>query len=503
MELREFSSYEQFKQEFDREVRAHVQGYIRMGYLLRRATDTGIIRQSQYKSVAEFAWAEYHLKPDAVSKMMAVNERYSEGGYSERVAERYSGFGSSLLAEMLTLPEPVVNALPDTVTREVIRDVKREMKEEESITPMEVLAEETEPGQQAMETTLSKFLYQYYRENRECYRELHDYVLSCPERMDGHSEDGSREFTQNHLAPSGTGVKMVRIAGMGRFMLAIKGTDQPMELLNIRSGESEQISWAEAYEAMRSLCRGKDAKKDWEGWYGEPFEVSSEPGKAETEETEKKGESNSAKDPVKTGADTIFAPAQKNGDEGEKEKRPDEVAEMQGAVPEASKDEPEASEERSETLEELPETPEENQEVSEETPELQEEETEVPETVLESPEEASEEPLTTPEETPRTLVEMPETPVEVAETEPHQIAIDEMPEVLPPGYIKNGGGAEDELRVEERIWKEAAEKAERLFNTLSGNRWDADAGKIIGMMVDESEELCRLLEELVSMMDPS
>lgn len=439
MELREFSSYEQFKQEFDHEVRAHVQGYLRMGYLLRRAADTGIIMQSQYKTVAEFAWAEYHLKPDAVSKMMAVNERYSEGGYSECVAERYSGFGSSLLAEMLTLPEPVVNALPDTVTREVIRDVKRGIKEEESITPMEVMTEESEPGQQAMETTLSKFMFQYYRENREYYRELHDYVTSCCDRMDG----DSREFTQNHLAPSGTGIKMVRIAGMGRFMLSIKGTGQPLELLNMRSGESEEVSWADAYGTMRSLCRVADAKEDWEDWYGEPFDTI-----AETEKEEPILET-----PIKTGPDTVFAPAQQREDSGEEEEQQEEVLE---------------------TLEEAPET-------SEEKPELLEETLKISKEISESPEEA------------------PKVQGEEPDAMPHQIAIDEMPEILPPGYIVNGD-REEELQEEEQIWRKAAEKAERLFNALSGNHWNPDTGKVVGMMAEESGELFNLLNKLDSMM---
>lgn len=441
MQLRKFTSYEQFKQEFDHEVRAHVQGYIRMGYLLRRAADTGIILQSPYRTVAEFAWAEYHLKPDAVSKMIAVNERYSEGGYSERVAERYSGFGSSLLAEMLTLPESVVNALPDTVTREVIRDVKREMKEEESITPMEVMTEEKEPGQQAMETTLSKFFYQYYRDDRERYIELHDYVASCCERLDG----DSREFTQNHLAPAGVGVKMVRIVGIGRFMLSIKDIGQPIELLNMRSGESEKISWSEAYETMRNFCRIADAKKDWEDWYGEPFEVMAETAKEEREEAKELDTSDS---PVNTEINTVFAPAQQEETGGGEEQR-EEVSEVPGKP-------------------------------SEETSEI------------------SEGTLEIPEETPKTPKAIPKLPEEVPDATLHQIAIDEIPEVLPPGYIKNGGGVE--LKEEEKIWKIATEKAERLFNTLSDNYWGPDTGKVVEAMVEESEELFELLNELKSIM---
>ena len=82
-EIRQFQNYQEFKQAFDREARNQAAGFIRMGYLLKVARDTNVLYESGYRSISEFARHEYGLTDDAVSRMIAVNDRYSEGGYSD------------------------------------------------------------------------------------------------------------------------------------------------------------------------------------------------------------------------------------------------------------------------------------------------------------------------------------------------------------------------------------------------------------------------------------
>ena len=132
-ELMEFQSYDQFKAAFDVEARNQAENFIRMGYLLKVARDTNILYESGYKSISEFALQEYGIPGDAVSRMISANDRYSENGYSPKLTDRYSGYGKSLLSEMLTLSDEVVAALPDGITRQEIRDIKAEIKEEQKI----------------------------------------------------------------------------------------------------------------------------------------------------------------------------------------------------------------------------------------------------------------------------------------------------------------------------------------------------------------------------------
>ena len=149
-ELQRIATYGDFKRELDKTFTGISEGFVRAGYLLKQARDTDILKESGYKSVTEFAAAEYNLTETYVSRFIAINDRYSEGGYSDRLQERYQGYGMTKLAEMLTLPEQLADAIPPELSREEIRDVKREIAEEKKITDLEVMLE----GQQDTELFL-------------------------------------------------------------------------------------------------------------------------------------------------------------------------------------------------------------------------------------------------------------------------------------------------------------------------------------------------------------
>ena len=134
-------TYQEFKAATDREVYNQAEGFVRLGYLLRRAEDTDILSESGYKTVTEFAKAEYGLTETYVSRYININKRYSEGGYSDRLMERFQGFGLAKLADMLTLPDGVVEALPVEATRAQIQEVKREVARERQVSDLEILME--------------------------------------------------------------------------------------------------------------------------------------------------------------------------------------------------------------------------------------------------------------------------------------------------------------------------------------------------------------------------
>lgn len=273
----EFESYESFKQEFDLAYRSVTENYIRMGYLLKRARDTDILYQSGYKSIAEFAFKEYGLRDDTVSNMIKMNDRYSINGYSDRISEQFEGYGRTLLSEMLTLSDAVIGALPEGIKRETIREIKTEIKEEQTITDLEVMMEQKNLGQQAVENNLFKTLHQYFRENSRQYIELYELVTTSL----------TKEAALNLLAPSGIGVKMVRIPGVGRMMLSIKGLDRNLELVNVRQNETEEFTWTECLLALSGLCQGSEnPRKDWESCYGIPFPEESKPETIQTPEYE-------------------------------------------------------------------------------------------------------------------------------------------------------------------------------------------------------------------------
>lgn len=263
-ELQRIATYSDFKQELDKTFTGLSEGFVRAGYLLKQARDTDILRESGYKSVTEFAAAEYGLTETYVSRFIAINDRYSEGGYSDRLQERYRGYGMSKLAEMLTLPEPLADAIPPAVSREEIREVKREVAEENKLTDLEVMLE----GQQDTELSLpARAMKQYFHDNPEKY----------PEMMQALKKDelaGQEEAALDILAPSGSAVLMVRLRGVGKLMISIQGLDRDIEIQNVRTLERETVAWSTLLDEIFRIY-GREAlmnpEKAWEAVYGESF----------------------------------------------------------------------------------------------------------------------------------------------------------------------------------------------------------------------------------------
>ena len=279
-ELQRIATYSDFKQELDKTFTGLSEGFVRAGYLLKQARDTDILRESGYKSVTEFAAAEYGLTETYVSRFIAINDRYSEGGYSDRLQERYRGYGMSKLAEMLTLPEQLADAIPPALSREEIREVKREVAEENKITDLEVMLE----GQQDTGNSLpARAMKQYFYDNPEKY----------PEMMQALKKDElteQEEAALDILAPSGSAVLMVRLRGVGKLMISIQGLDRDVEIQNVRTLERETVTWSALLDEIFRIY-GREVlanpEKVWEEVYGEPFpgqersEVSVEPEKQE------------------------------------------------------------------------------------------------------------------------------------------------------------------------------------------------------------------------------
>ncbi len=229
-ELRNIENYEQFKQALDTELANQAAGFVRTGYLLKKARDTDILASSGYSTVAEFAKAEYGLSKDIVSRYIAINDRYSEGGYSDHLQDKYEGYGVAKLQDMLTLPIEVVDLISPEMTRKEIAEVKAEVREEEAISPVEV-AIEGEDVQQADMDLAQKAIFQYAKDNPEIFKKLLKW-----------KKDGDPEELESILAPSGIAVLASRPQGIGKVFTSFKGEGQPVDILAVRSNEKQTLS---------------------------------------------------------------------------------------------------------------------------------------------------------------------------------------------------------------------------------------------------------------------
>ena len=123
------NDWAEMKQKLRRELLGVKQSFVRIGYALRKIDDNRLYEQDGYKSVAEFAKAEYGLEGSTVSRFMSINREYSIDGYSEILKDEYAEFGRSQLEEMLKLPESDREMIQPEASRSDIRELKKWNKE--------------------------------------------------------------------------------------------------------------------------------------------------------------------------------------------------------------------------------------------------------------------------------------------------------------------------------------------------------------------------------------
>ena len=138
------------KRELERAIMDVRQGFIRTGYYLRKIRDEKLYEQDGYDSLAKWAEDKYNLNGPTVSRLITVNEQFSEDGYSRVLDKRFEGFSFGMLVEMKDIsPEGRELITPET-PREDVRELRRyekeaaraEPEEEKEDTPEEALFRE-------------------------------------------------------------------------------------------------------------------------------------------------------------------------------------------------------------------------------------------------------------------------------------------------------------------------------------------------------------------------
>ncbi len=310
-------TYEEFRDDLKRELEKQVEGFVRIGYKLKLARDTEILEGSGYRDYKEFALREYRLSESVVSRYISINDRYSVNGNSEILREEYQGYGYTKLAEMLAIPDGIAENLDPSLGKMDIRQIAEEIKEENRITDLEVLMEGEQEDQKEL-TVIQKALSQYFFDQRKSFTELAS-VLGSP----GYNA-ADPEKIMDVMAPAGTAVIFVRVKGIGKIMMHLKGMEQDIQIQNTRTMETVSAGWQEFCKEMKGIFSGRnlaEPEKAWEDIYQEPFG-------AEQPEPEKAGRKKLPKVVAPPKKEKI-APAQK-------EKEPEKSAEPE-KLPDAEK----------------------------------------------------------------------------------------------------------------------------------------------------------------------
>lgn len=274
--------YEDLKNEIREEMSKTVNSFVRIGYLLKVARDTNILADSQYSNMEEFAYAEFKIDKGTASKFMNINDRFSEGGNSDRLKLEYSGIGWSKLSVMLQLPDSINEELNDNFTKTEIKVIRDEVAEAKQETPLETIMEGETVVTAAAPAMIYKAIRQLGESNPDIYTAIHATIKD--------NYDYDLEDIKSIMAPAGEMIYSIRIRGVGRIMLSVKDYEEDVSLINERTGEKEKKTWDDLAMAwIQIIEKTKSPKENWEEVYEQKFP------KAEVAPVQQKKESKVAK----------------------------------------------------------------------------------------------------------------------------------------------------------------------------------------------------------------
>ena len=107
--------------------------FIAAGYYLKYIRDNELYLEDGYASIWEFAEGNYGIQKSTASRWMKMNDRFSEGGNTPILSEKYRAFGKSQLQEMLYLEDDQMDQVTPDMTVKEIRGVRNPEPEEEPV----------------------------------------------------------------------------------------------------------------------------------------------------------------------------------------------------------------------------------------------------------------------------------------------------------------------------------------------------------------------------------
>ena len=225
------TTYEDFKTELDTELSKSAEGFVRIGYLLKLARDTDVLA-GRYSSVTEFAQAEYGIDKTTVSRWMRINDKFSEGGYSDQLLEQYRGFGYAKLSLMLHIPDAINETLTPAYSKADIQQIKDDVDTEKQVSDIEVMIDEM--AHQQTDERLHAFMK----------------AIDTPDKWD------DENYTAIELlAPQGDGYVSARVPGVGKLGMTIMDCKDEVTLTNIRTGEFWRYPSAEVNSTFLEVVK--------------------------------------------------------------------------------------------------------------------------------------------------------------------------------------------------------------------------------------------------------
>lgn len=261
------SDWLSLKEKLRLELQNVTQSFVRIGYALRKIDDEKMYEADGCKSIAEFAKKEYGLEASTVSRFMAINREYSEGGYSERLREEYTGYGQSKLSEMLQLPDKDRELITPQMQRSDIRELKDFNR--------------TEPeGGKADD--IQSLIESYFHDNKKDLNELYG-MAENNHADDGHIVSIDVREAIDLLNPSGT-----KVYRKGLYMLFFY--DENVKIKKFCE-DAVTHTWGDFLAAVDEIFGPAAAGyHTWERYFGEEPKEEIAPAQKEEENAQTKPE---------------------------------------------------------------------------------------------------------------------------------------------------------------------------------------------------------------------
>lgn len=259
-------TFDEWQQALDSEFNKSAESFIRIGYLLKVARDTDILKDTSYANVVDYAKARYGLDKTQVSRFIAINERFGNKDDDSTLGDKYKNFGYAKLALMLNMPDEIIEEISPDYSKSEIEDIKKEIDEEKKISDIEVLIEGKDESVKGL-NELEQVLHRLFYDNPELFTKIHTSAYETEELVD-------------ILAPTGEMIYSVRLPGVGRLMLSIKADSGRITITNVRSMEKTEWNIEDLVASVINVCSmaadTEDVKKAWTSIYKEEYPKKTE-----------------------------------------------------------------------------------------------------------------------------------------------------------------------------------------------------------------------------------
>lgn len=283
----------QWKEDIRRKLEETADNFVYIGYRLKQIRDSGMYDGAA--DIFEFAEKEYGLGKSTVSRFIAINEKYSEGGNSIELKKEFRGFSSSKLAEMLTLPDNEIQLITEKTTIREIRELK-------SFNIQDLTIRENEE-----QDPLEKCIIDYFRTRKEMLNSIMGHISTEPPEYKQAAEI---------MVPSGQASHK-----KGIVFLFLYDWNTGIKYKLMTEPDPVAMSWPSFLSHIYCIFGACDQTDVWSGFYGD-------------EEPEKEPEENPASIQSNQGSEPVATSQQKEENQEEKTEEPVKQSE---ALPEKRK----------------------------------------------------------------------------------------------------------------------------------------------------------------------